>query len=72
MSRALCLTRNHAASPSRRRHAGPAGLLSPHGRLVIFGASAGQEGKISLQSLYGKGIQDRSVNGKLVLDTRGA
>jgi NADPH:quinone reductase len=98
-------------------------VLEPHGRLVIFGASAGQEGTISLQSLYGKGIQvlgyagllesddamkaaigralkalaagelsvpidsaprleqvneafqriqDRSVNGKLVLDTRGA
>lgn len=98
-------------------------VLEPHGRLVIYGASAGQEGTISLQSLYGKGIQvlgyagllesddamnsaiglalkalaagelsvpidsaprleqvneafqriqDRNVNGKLVLDTRGA
>jgi NADPH2:quinone reductase len=28
--------------------------LEPHGRLVLFGASAGADGQVPLKSLYGK------------------
>ena len=30
--------------------------LEPHGRLVLFGTSAGPDGQVPLQSLYRKGI----------------
>jgi NADPH2:quinone reductase len=42
--------------------------LQPHGRLVIFGASAGPEGQVPLQSLYSKGIQVLGYAGLLESD----
>ncbi len=42
--------------------------LQPHGRLVIFGASAGPEGQIPLQSLYSKGVRVLGYAGLLESD----
>jgi NADPH:quinone reductase len=42
--------------------------LEPHGRLVIFGASAGPDGQVSWQSLYGKGIRVLGYAGLLESD----
>jgi NADPH2:quinone reductase len=42
--------------------------LQPHGRLVIFGASAGPDGQVSLQSLYGKGLSVLGYAGLLESD----
>jgi NADPH2:quinone reductase len=42
--------------------------LEPHGRLVIFGASAGPEGQVPLQSLYGKGLRVLGYAGLLESD----
>jgi NADPH2:quinone reductase len=42
--------------------------LQPHGRLVIFGASAGPEGQVPLQSLYSKGVRVLGYAGLLESD----
>ena len=42
--------------------------LQPHGRLVIFGASAGPEGQVPLQSLYSKGLRVLGYAGLLESD----
>jgi len=42
--------------------------LQPHGRLVIFGASAGPEGQVPLQSLYSKGLRILGYAGLLESD----
>ena len=42
--------------------------LLPHGRLVIFGASAGPEGQVPLQSLYSKGLSIFGYAGLLESD----
>jgi NADPH2:quinone reductase len=42
--------------------------LEPHGRLVIFGASAGPDGQVPLQSLYGKGLSVLGYAGLLESD----
>ncbi len=42
--------------------------LQPHGRLVIFGASAGPQGQVPLQSLYSKGIRVLGYAGLLESD----
>jgi NADPH2:quinone reductase len=42
--------------------------LQPHGRLVIFGASAGPEGLVPLQSLYSKGLRVLGYAGLLESD----
>ncbi|HEY2286257.1 MAG TPA: zinc-binding alcohol dehydrogenase family protein [Streptosporangiaceae bacterium] len=42
--------------------------LQPHGRLVIFGASAGPDGQVPLQSLYGKGLSVLGYAGLLESD----
>ncbi len=42
--------------------------LAPHGRLVIFGASAGPEGQVPLQSLYSKGVSVLGYAGLLESD----
>ena len=43
-------------------------VLQPHGRLVIFGASAGPEGQVPLQSLYSKGLRVLGYAGLLESD----
>lgn len=57
--------------------------LEPHGRLVLFGTSAGPDGQVPLRSLYRKGIsvlgyagllesdRQRQAKGKVVLDITG-
>ena len=42
--------------------------LQPHGRLVLFGTSAGPQGHISLQSLYRKGLRILGYAGLLASD----
>jgi NADPH2:quinone reductase len=42
--------------------------LEPHGRLVLFGTSAGAEGHMSLQSLYRKGLRVLGYAGLLESD----
>jgi NADPH2:quinone reductase len=42
--------------------------LEPHGRLVIFGASAGPDGEVSWQSLYSRGIRVLGYAGLLESD----
>jgi NADPH2:quinone reductase len=42
--------------------------LEPHGRHVIFGASAGPEGHVSLQALYGRGLRVLGYAGLLESD----
>lgn len=42
--------------------------LQPHGRLVLFGTSAGPTGQVPLQSLYRKGITLRGYAGLLESD----
>jgi NADPH2:quinone reductase len=42
--------------------------LQPHGRLVLFGTSAGPEGQVPLQALYRKGITVSGYAGLLVSD----
>jgi NADPH:quinone reductase len=42
--------------------------LRPHGRLVLFGTSAGPEGQVPLQSLYRKGITVHGYAGLLEPD----
>lgn len=42
--------------------------LEPHGRLVLFGASAGAQGQVPLGSLYRKGITVRGYAGLLESD----
>ncbi|HWG16179.1 MAG TPA: zinc-binding alcohol dehydrogenase family protein [Streptosporangiaceae bacterium] len=42
--------------------------LEPHGRLVIFGASAGPEGQVAWQSLYSKGLRVLGYAGLLESD----
>jgi NADPH2:quinone reductase len=42
--------------------------LEPHGRLVIFGASAGPKGQVPLRSLYGKGLRVLGYAGLLESD----
>jgi NADPH2:quinone reductase len=42
--------------------------LEPHGRLVLFGASAGPDGQVPLRSLYSKGISVSGYAGLLESD----
>ncbi len=42
--------------------------LRPHGRLVLYGASAGGEGQLPLRTLYRKGITVLGYAGLLVPD----
>jgi NADPH2:quinone reductase len=42
--------------------------LEPHGRLVLFGASAAPDGQVPLRSLYGKGITVSGYAGLLESD----
>jgi NADPH2:quinone reductase len=42
--------------------------LQPHGRLVIFGASAGPDGQVPLQALYSKGLSMLGYAGLLESD----
>lgn len=42
--------------------------LQPHGRLILFGTSAGPEGEVPLQALYRKGLTVRGYAGLLEPD----
>ena len=42
--------------------------MQPHGRMVLFGASAGPDGQVPLRSLYGKSITVRGYAGLLEPD----
>lgn len=43
-------------------------VLEPHGRLVLFGTSAGPEGQVPLRLLYGKGLTVFGYAGLLETD----